>query len=727
VEYTFELCPEPDSINREKDLKLWLPVPGEWDSQRAVKIISAQPPPHAEYTDPELGNRMFFWDFGKEPEKPIYSVSLNYRLESFEFRAEIDPDRVGSYDKTSDTFTLYTRSTEHIKIIPEVEALALEAIGDEKNPYLQAKRIFDFVVKKMKYKLLRCDKGAGIDVLLDSATIDEQTGEQYFEGACDQHTEFFVALCRAVGVPARGVTGMPGWGPWIKKEDLKLQSQWHTKLSPDGLAAARIYGPMGGHRWAEFYLPNYGWIPVDATWGKFEWLDNRRVIFTKGTDILIGPNAPKGDGEGYGDQWIPLHNGRIDAFGWGVWNIARVRIGKAKTVHHSDPFPADAFAWYPVVSYKEDDPERSDAFDGRGVLRMIDDVTRGQPDMGGALAQHVGRKPRLRDRQSPYICHMLRQVVGDKRFFDIFETYTNLRVKTGEPVTTQHFQEIAEKIYGESLGWFFTQWLESGELPQLRLENVDLSRKENKWYVEGSLIQTSDQVFQLPVRLLFKTEKEKEFKLIWLDTKEATFEFSFQNKPERITVDPEFDILKMQKMPPILTELWDVYPNLIVVYGTLSEEQANKTAAERFNIEFLGLDDKVVKADIDVNEEDLNTSCLVLFGRPETNLIAQQFKDSFPIEFNGSVFTFQGVNYDQPTQGAAQIVENPIDPKRMIVLYAGLSDKSTQIICDKSEWEKELDDWFLIDLNSSYIVFDGHKKLVSGDWEGFDSNLAWEF
>ena len=44
------------------------------------------------------------------------------------------------------------------------------------------------------------------------------------------------SLCRAAGIPAR-TTG--GW---------------------------RLFGGnFGGHFWAEFFLPNYGWIPVDPT------------------------------------------------------------------------------------------------------------------------------------------------------------------------------------------------------------------------------------------------------------------------------------------------------------------------------------------------------------------------------------------------------------------------------------------------------------------------------
>jgi transglutaminase-like putative cysteine protease len=728
VDFTFELCPDPQTIDREKDLKLWLPVPGEWDSQRAVKIISVDPPPQGEYTDPEYGNRMYFWDFAQEPEKPVYAVNLTYRLESYKLRGKIDPDRVGPYNKTGDFYTIYTRSTDHVEITPEVEALAREAVGDEQNPYWQAKRIFDFVVKKVRFKFLRHVKGAGIKALLDTAAIDEKTGEKYYEGECAQFSEFFVALCRATGIPARAVTGMIGWGPWLKKEDLKLRTQYPlTQLSPDGLAATRLYGPFGGHRWAEFYLPNYGWVPVEPTWDAFVWLSNFRIIFTKGSDILIGPHAPQGDGEGYGDQWIPVHNGRIDAFGWGVWNIARVRVGNAKVVHYSDPFPADAFPGYPVFPGAENLFDSTTALGCRSALRSIDEITRGQSDKAEALAHAYEQEPRRMAGKEYFICHMLREVVGDKKFFEIFKTYTDLRVSTRAPVTTERFQEIAEKIHGESLDWFFSQWLENRELPQLRLENVNLSQNGNLWRIQGNLAQLNDPVFQLRVPIEISAGNEKELQHLWLDRKKVSFEFSTLYKPNKITVDPGFDLLKIQKMPPILSEVWSAYPNLLVVYGTLSDGQANKTAAERFNIEFLGLDDNVIKADVDVNEEDLNTRCLVLFGRPENNLIAQRFKDSFPIKFNGSMFTFQGVTYDQPTQGVAQIVENPIDPKRMIIMYAGLSDKSTQLICDKSEWLEELGDWFLIDLNSSYIVFDGHKRMVSGEWEDFDKDLVWSF
>jgi transglutaminase-like putative cysteine protease len=174
---------------------------------------------------------------------------------------------IGSYDKSNEFYQLYTRSTYRINILPKIKELAHIAIGDEKNAYLQAKQIFEFVRKKMRYKSVRRARGSGVECLLNFPINDPKKGEQYFVGACDQFSVFFVALCRAIGIPARGVNGMTGWDPGIKEKDLKLISMDLTHLTLDGLAATRIYGPMGGHSWAEIYLPSLGWIPVDPQWG----------------------------------------------------------------------------------------------------------------------------------------------------------------------------------------------------------------------------------------------------------------------------------------------------------------------------------------------------------------------------------------------------------------------------------------------------------------------------
>ena len=85
-EYTFELAPDPGKINRREDLKLWIPVPREWDSQKNVRILSVEPPPHATFEDPEHHLPICFWDFGNVAEAAVYTVRICYRLDSRRMR-----------------------------------------------------------------------------------------------------------------------------------------------------------------------------------------------------------------------------------------------------------------------------------------------------------------------------------------------------------------------------------------------------------------------------------------------------------------------------------------------------------------------------------------------------------------------------------------------------------------------------------------------------------------
>jgi len=248
------------------------------------------------------------------------------------------------------------------------------------------------------------------------------------------------------------------------------------------------------------------------------------------------------------------------------------------------------------------------------------------------------------------------------------------------------------------------------------------------WLIRLKLHQLNDSILRLPVQLEIRTEGKTKIENVWIDSREASFEFTTPDQPEQITVDPEYELLKAQKMPPVLGDLWSGWPDsLLVVYGTLAEGPAHRAAAEGFNKGFLGLDDRVVKADREVSETDLNTRVIILFGRPQTNLLAQRFAEEFPVRFDEGRFSYGGVSYDEPTQGVAQVIEKPGDPRGLIIMYAGLSGEATRRVCDKSAWREELGGWFLIDLNASYVIYDadGHQRLLSGDWEGFDRDLVW--
>jgi hypothetical protein len=719
VDYSFEMVPDPNNINRAKDLKVWLPVPREWDSQKAVKIISVQPEPHARYVDPEYGNPMLFWDFGKMPEQATYKAHIKFRLESYEVSVEVDPNRVGSYDKTSKEYALYTRSTRTIHITPKIRELAQEAVGDEINPYLQAERIFKFVGKKMHYQILDFERGRGIDCLLAYPVTDEKTGLEYYEGSCTQYSAFMVALCRAVGIPARCVSGYIGYNTWGDLNDVKAAYPFETKLSPAGLAATQLFGGLGSHMWTEFFIANYGWIPADVLTGTIGHQYNQTYIKNKGRDFLVGPGDPPHDSEGYGVQWVALYDGRADALFHGVLNIAKIHTSKLTIIDRSDPFPAGGLAGYGQNLFVLAEQGMGTYLKNwrQEILSWPSHYIRDRSLDNLDLGQFYRDYPRAKDDREVFICHMLRRQLGDEKFFTLVSRYIDLRQKSGQAVPTSRFQELAEDIHGEPLSWFFNQWINGIELPRLKLESVTVRKDTEGWQVQGRLLQSGNAIFRLPLELAVDTDKGREKQKLWVENKATDFDFHTKDEPRKIVVDPNYEVLKIQKMPPRLWWFWHLQPEFIIIYGTSREAQANKTAAQRFNNDYLELDGEIVKADTDVNDADLKTKCVFLIGRPETNKIAQQFKYSFPIKFDGARFTWQGTAYNKPTQGVAQVIESPIDGKGLMVIYAGLSPEATLKLCDLE----------LYDSDCSYIIFDGDKQLLTGDWEDADSNLYWNF
>jgi transglutaminase-like putative cysteine protease len=715
VDYSFEITPDPNTVDRAKDLKVWIPVPREWDSQKAVKILSVQPEPHARYVDPEYGNSIFYWDFGKLPPQPTYRVKMAFRLESYEVSVKVDPNRVGPYDKTSKEYALYTRSTRTVHITPKIRDLAREAVGDETNPYLQAERIVKFVGKKMHYKILDYERGRGIDCLLAYPVTDEKTGQEYYEGCCNQHAALMVALCRAVGIPARCVSAYIGWNPSVDPNNVKAKYPFETKLSPDGLTTTQLYGALGSHMWGEFFIPGYGWVPADPQRGTVGRQRNAVWIKTKGRDILLGPDAPPRDSEGYGTQWVTVHDGRADALFNAVANIAKGYRIKATVLHHSDPFPADALAGYPGNPHPSGNAEQGLRHWRQGVLSWPSRCVRDLRPESLNLDQFYRDYPRCREERQSFVCHMLRGPLGDGTFYELTNAYLALRQKSGQAVPTSRFEELAETVYGKPLRWFFDQWVNGTDVPRLKLEKVAVRKDKEDWQIQGRLVQLGNTAFRMLIEFAIDTRNGREKQRLWIEKKATDFEFRTRHEPLTLVVDPDYEVLKVQKMPPRLSWSWDVDPEFVVIYGTSGEAQANESTAERFAEDYLGYDRNIIKADTDVNDADLKTKCVFLIGRPETNRVAQQFKDSFPIRLGGTRFSWQGTTYDKPTQGVAQVIDSPIDGKGLMIMYAGLSSEATLKLCDLGSYDSD----------SSYVIFDGDKRLVGGDWEDVDANLYW--
>jgi galactitol-specific phosphotransferase system IIB component len=183
----------------------------------------------------DSGNVYAYWNnIAIDPEK-AFTVELDYHVISFSVSYLVNSSLVENYDKNSALYERYTQPEELIESDSrEIISTAQSITGSEGNPFKKVQKIFDFVIAHVRYEIQEEERGA-LWALKNGV------------GDCSEYSYLFVALCRAAGIPAR-------------------------------IQAGFAFNEVGetlkdGHMWAEFYLENYGWVPVDATWGQFQTRD----------------------------------------------------------------------------------------------------------------------------------------------------------------------------------------------------------------------------------------------------------------------------------------------------------------------------------------------------------------------------------------------------------------------------------------------------------------------
>lgn len=155
----------------------------------------------------------------------------------------IDQSKASTNYSNFKDFEKYTSPEDKIESNhPDIIAKTKEIVGDEKNPYMKAKKIFEYVNTTMNYDFSEGNKGA-----LNALT----TGK----GVSEDFARLFVAMARSAKVPSRVVYG-------YRMELVDLSGA-------EDLASYK-------YAWAEFYLPDYGWIVVEPTEVNTDF-DNKRV------------------------------------------------------------------------------------------------------------------------------------------------------------------------------------------------------------------------------------------------------------------------------------------------------------------------------------------------------------------------------------------------------------------------------------------------------------------
>jgi len=283
------------NINSTMDrLQVYLPVPREWASQRNVSIERIEPTPTMISTDPIYGNGIAYFLLNNVPKHSSWNFTIQYTFTFYETHIQVDPAKVGEYNISDPEYAKYTRHRPADDVEsddPIIQNAAKDIVGAETNPYLKAKRIYEWIAANIEYQY-PSPWGAKEAYLRRS-------------GDCGKYTALFCAMCISQGIPARPVAGIVFSPPYPG-----------TCSNRGGFSNPPGYG---GHVYAEFYLPGYGWIPADASYGHGSG-DPERYLGNTWNPFVI-------NSKGYGVEMVPSAGEKYTVslfqhYAWWFWGEA---------------------------------------------------------------------------------------------------------------------------------------------------------------------------------------------------------------------------------------------------------------------------------------------------------------------------------------------------------------------------------------------------------------------
>ncbi|MDP3540327.1 MAG: transglutaminase-like domain-containing protein [Azonexus sp.] len=246
---TYEVVTTVNLKNNSGLTKLWLPLPLNQDTlfQRTLGHAWEGNPGNSSMRRLPDGNLEVFhceWRDGSEGRLQFKTLVTTADRHFDVTKRTVAPERED----------ILRRNLQSSQLIPN-EGLSFQLgeriLGRIKDPVAQAKAVYEWVVDNTIYDPSLPGSGIG--------DVRQQLIRGQYGGRSADINGLFVAVCRSIGIPARCVYGLRV-APSRLFRSLGLSSDDATR---------------GQHVRAEFYVPGYGWIPVDPS-------DVRRAIALEG-------------------------------------------------------------------------------------------------------------------------------------------------------------------------------------------------------------------------------------------------------------------------------------------------------------------------------------------------------------------------------------------------------------------------------------------------------------
>jgi transglutaminase-like putative cysteine protease len=263
--FVFQYAFTVKDVPAGEPLHVWIPL-AHADAYQRVKVLSETGDLQLRKTEDEFGNTMLYAEAAKAEHRD-YKFTVEYDAVRFEridlvngkLAPGVHPDKVPK--------AVQVRYLQPDRLVPTSGVPAELAAQETRNAKTQlekARDIYDYVFRTMRYDKSGTGWGHG-DTLW---ACDSKRGN------CTDFHSVFMSMARSQHIPVRFSIGFP------------LPADKHAGEIP------------GYHCWAEFYVDQMGWIPVDISeaWKHperkdyfFGAHDQNRIQFTTGRDLKLNP------------------------------------------------------------------------------------------------------------------------------------------------------------------------------------------------------------------------------------------------------------------------------------------------------------------------------------------------------------------------------------------------------------------------------------------------------
>ncbi|HVF91474.1 MAG TPA: M1 family metallopeptidase [Blastocatellia bacterium] len=157
-----------------------------------------------------------------------------------------------------------------------------------------------------------------------------------------------------------------------------------------------------------------------------------------------------------------------------------------------------------------------------------------------------------------WVLHMLRRVLGDGAFFAALKDYGG-RFSFNN-ASTRDFQQVCEEHYGQSLDWFFQQWIFAPARPVYKITSSLLPRNGAGNYTANLTVKQAQahaipgrsgaaaRVYVMPIDVqIHYADGSRETRVIFNNARKQKFSFTLSKQPARIGFDEEGWVLKKVK------------------------------------------------------------------------------------------------------------------------------------------------------------------------------------